>query len=108
MNNFEVEVIQSFKYLESIVYVVLHYELKTRTIQAELDDVFTQIQTTKRHNTVSHVYNTLVRTVAIYIMHEKPGQQENRLRCLEPKAQSKWRLKTSTELKQIFGKENII
>src|ERR1700744_5413227 len=125
MNEYNFEVVQSFKYLDSIVNVAndLDEELKTRTIQA--NRCFYALKHLFRSKLLNiatkyRLYKTLVRTVAIYASETwtLTSNQENRLKCFERKIQRSicvpikvddmWRIRMNIELVEIFGRENIV
>ena len=125
MNEYNFEVVQSFKYLGSIVNVAndLDEELKTRTIQA--NRCFYALKHLFRSKLLNiatkyRLYKTLVRTVAIYASETwtLTSNQENRLKCFERKIQRSicgpikvndmWRIRMNIELVEIFGRENIV
>ena len=125
MNDYNFEVVQSFKYLGSVINVAndMDEELKTRTMQA--NRCFYALKHLFRSNLLNiatkyRLYKTLVRAVATYACETwtLTVSQENMLRCFERKIQRSicgpikvgdtWRIRTNMELVEIFGSENIV
>jgi len=125
MNEYNFEVVQSFKYLGSVINVAndLDEELKTRMIQANrcffaLKHLFRSrlLNVTTKYR----LYKTLVRSVATYACETwtLTTNQENQLKCFERRIQRSisgpikvadmWRIRTNMELVSIFGQENIV
>ena len=125
MNDYNFEVVQSFKYLGSVINVAndMDEELKTRTMQS--NRCFYALKHLFRSNLLNiatkyRLYKTLVRAVATYACETwtLTVSQENMLRCFERKIQRSicgpikvgdtWRIRTNMELVEIFGSENIV
>ncbi len=125
MNDYNFEVVQSFKYLGSVINVAndMDEELKTRTLQA--NRCFYALKHLFRSKLLNvptkyRLYKTLVRSVATYACETwtLTVNQESMLRFFESRIQRSicgpinagdtWRIRTNLELVEIFGKENIV
>lgn len=125
IDEYNFEVVQSFKYLGSILNITndVEEEIKTRIIQGNrcfyaLKHLFRS--SLLNMSTKYRLYKTTIRSVVMYSSEtwSLTLKQENTLKCFERKIQRAicgpvqegdlWRQRTNMELKELFGDENII
>lgn len=125
IDEYNFEVVQSFKYLGSTVNIEndIEEEIKTRTMQGNrcfyaLKHLFRS--TILSRNTKLRLYKTLIRPIVMYACEtwSLTLRQESLLSCFERKVlrsicgpiqeNGRWRIRTNRELTEIFGEETIV
>lgn len=125
MDNYNFEVVQSFKYLGSILNVTndIEEEIKMRITQG--NRCFFALKHLFRSSLVSRatklrLYKTIIRPIVMYGSETWPlaTKHESTISCFERKIlraicgpiheNDVWRIRTNRELKDIFGSETII
>jgi hypothetical protein len=125
IDEYNFEVVQSFKYLGSIVNVDndIEEEVKTRLSQGNrcfyaLKHLFRN--TLVSRNTKLRLYKTLIRPIVMYACEtwSLTQKQEAYFNCFERRVlrsicgpineQGRWRIRTNRELTEIFGEETIL
>ena len=125
MDNYNFEVVQSFKYLGSILNVTndIEEEIKVRITQG--NRCFFALKHLFRSSLVSRatklrLYKTIIRPIVMYGSETWPlaTKHESTISCFERKIlraicgpiheNDVWRIRTNRELKDIFGSETII
>jgi hypothetical protein len=124
MDDYNFEVVQSFKYLGSIINVTndIEEEVKTRIMQGNrcfyaLKHLFTSSLVSR--NTKLRLFKTIIRPIVMYGCEtwSLTQKQDERLATFERKVlrsicgavceQGRWRIRTNRELAIIFGEETI-